>query len=237
MQDPGLRDPRDVALELHSLLVDATGVESFLVEVARRAAGAVDRAQSCGVTVRDTATSRILGATTDEFAQRMDDVQYAADDGPCLTCLREGVAISVPDIRSDQRWPAFARRAAEEGAGSSLSVPMVVRERTVGTLNLYSRSAHALDTTDRAQAAQFAGYTAAAVALALELAEREQREHHLETALRSRSTIDQAMGVLMGQAHITAAAAFRILRQRSHNANVKLRDVAAAVIADATRQQ
>jgi AmiR/NasT family two-component response regulator len=107
----------------------------------------------------------------------------------------------------------------------------------VGTLNLYSRTAHALDTTDGAQAAQFAGYTAAAVALALELAEREQREHHLETALRSRSTIDQAMGVLMGQAHITAAAAFRILRQRSHNANVKLRDVAAAVIADATRQQ
>jgi GAF domain-containing protein len=234
--EPGPRDPRDAALELQTLLLDAVGVESFLVEVARRAAGAVSRAQSCGITVQATATSRVLGATTDEFARRMDDVQYAVDDGPCLTCLRQGVSVPVADIRNDRRWPAFARRGTEEGAGSSLSVPMIARERTVGALNLYSRDAHALTEGDRARATQFAGFAAGAVALALQLAEHEEREHHLETALRSRSTIDQAMGVLMAQAHLTADEAFETLRQRSQHTNTKLRDVAIAVIAEAARR-
>jgi GAF domain-containing protein len=146
VSDP--QQPGSLAIELQSLLLAADGIESFLLEVARRAAGTVDRAQSCGVTVQATATSRMLGATTDEFAQRMDDVQYATDDGPCLTCLREGVPVLVADIRSERRWPAFVRRGTQEGAGTSLSVPLSVAERTVGALNLYRRAANALTEGD-----------------------------------------------------------------------------------------
>ena len=235
MPEPGPRDPRDAALELQTLLLDAVGVESFLVEVARRTAGAVPGARSCGITVQATANSQMLGASTDEFARRMDDVQYAVDDGPCLTALRHGVPVVIVDIRTDRRWPAFTRRGAEEGAGSSLSVPMIVRDRTVGALNLYSPDAHALTEADCPGAVEFAGFAAAVVALALRLAEYEQRRHHLETALHSRSTIDQAMGVLMAQARLAADEAFETLRQRSQHTNTKLRDVAAAVIAEAVR--
>jgi GAF domain-containing protein len=237
MAASGPRHPRDVAIELQALLLGADGIESFLAEVAGRAAGAVDRAQSCGVTVQASPTTRMLGATTDEFAQRMDEVQYALDDGPCLTCLREGEPVLIPDIRAERRWPAFVRRGAQEGAGASMSVPLIVDERTVGALNLYSRVAHGLTDDDRSRAAQLAAQAAGAVALALLLAEREERERHLETALRSRSVIDQAMGVLMGQARISADEAFEVLRRRSQSANVKLRDLAAALIAEATRRR
>jgi len=232
VQESGPRDARDTALELQTLLLGAAGVEEFLVEVARRATGAVGRARSCGITARAAPASPVFGGTSDELAERMDEVQYTVDDGPCLTCLREGTLVSVDDIRSDERWPAFARRGVQEGAGSSLSVPLTVQERTVGALNLYSRAARALTEADRARAAEFAGRAAAAVALAVQLAEHRQREHHLELALQSRSTIDQAMGVLMAQARISADEAFEILRRRSQHANVKLRDVAAAVVAE-----
>jgi GAF domain-containing protein len=229
------QDFRSVAVELQSLLLGADGIESFLADVATAGAGAVDRAQSCGVTVQATPTSRVMGATTDEFAQRMDDVQYAVNDGPCLTCLREGDPVLVADIRADSRWPAFARRGTQEGAGASLSVPMSVGSQTVGALNLYTRTANSLTDTDRTRAEQFAAQAAGAVALALRLAQREERERNLEAALSSRSVIDQAMGVLMAQARINADAAFDVLRRRSQTANVKLRDVAATVIAEATR--
>ena len=149
MQESGLRDARDAALDLQTLLVAAAEVESFLGEVARRAADAVRRVQSCGITVQGAASSPVLGATTDELAYRMDAAQYEVDDGPCLACLRRGVPVSVPDIPSDQRWPAFTRRGAQEGAGSSLSVPLVVQEKTVGALNLYSRTTHGLSEADR----------------------------------------------------------------------------------------
>lgn len=69
------------------------------------------------------------------------------------------------------------------------------------------------------------------------LAAREERGRHLESALSSRTTIDQALGVLMGQRRITAAQAFDVLRRRSQQTDTKLRDVAATVIADATRDR
>jgi len=58
-------------------------------------------------------------------------------------------------------------------------LPLSVAERTVGALNLYSRAANALTEADRARAAHFAAQAAGAVALALRLAEREERERHL----------------------------------------------------------
>jgi GAF domain-containing protein len=111
-----------------------------------------------------------------------------------------------------------------KGAGTSLSMPLSMAEHTVGALNLYSRAANSLTEADRARAAHSAAHAAGAVALALRLAEREERERHLETALRSRSVIDQAMGVLIGQAGITADQAFEVLRLRSQSLNVKLRE-------------
>jgi AmiR/NasT family two-component response regulator len=90
---------------------------------------------------------------------------------------------------------------------------------------------------DRTRATEFARRAAAVVALAAQRADHERREHHLENALRSRSIIDQAMGVLMGQAHVTAEEAFEMLRRRSQHSNTKLRDVAATVVADAVRHR
>ncbi|MFC4947989.1 GAF and ANTAR domain-containing protein [Pseudonocardia sp. GCM10023141] len=235
--DPDAVESGGVTVELQSILLGAEGIEAFLTEVARWAAGTVDRAQACGVTVQATPSSRMLGATTDEFAQRMDAAQYAVDDGPCLHAMRHGVTVLVDDIASDEQWPAFSARGRKEGAGASLSVPLVVLGTSVGALNLYSRKPFGLTVEDQARAAQFAHQAAGAVALGLQLAERENREQHLEVALRSRTIIDQAIGVLMGQAGIGPDEAFGILRIRSQHTNVKLRDVAAAVLADVTRKR
>lgn len=58
----------------------------------------------------------------------------------------------------------------------------------------------------------------------------DERAFHLEQALVSRSTIDQALGVLMAQNACTSEEAFGILRRESQSRNVKLRDVAALII-------
>jgi hypothetical protein len=48
------REPGTIALELQKLLIGADGVESFLADAARYAAGAVPHAQSVGITVSAT---------------------------------------------------------------------------------------------------------------------------------------------------------------------------------------
>jgi hypothetical protein len=97
-------------------------------------------------------------------------------------------------------------------------------------LNCYSVGDAFLDdgAVDRAQ--QFIEELAFTLRLALRLAQRATEVSQLQEALASWSTIDQALGVLMTQNRCTRDEAFGILRRASQNRNVKLRDVAAAVI-------
>lgn len=228
------RDARSVAPDLLAVLFGSDRVESFLADVARSAAGMVEEALSCGLTVQATPRSRTLGAASDHLADRMDAIQYDVGDGPCLTALRTAGLVVVEDIGADGRWPEFSRRGRREGVATSLSVPLLVRERAVGALNLYGRQVGAITPADRARAQQFADQAAGAVALAARLAEAEHTAQHLSAALRSRSTIDQAIGAVMGQARISAEAAFDLLRLRSQHTNTKLRDVAAAMLVEIT---
>jgi hypothetical protein len=63
----------------------------------------------------------------------------------------------------------------------------------------------------------------------------EQRQQ-LEQALASRTVIDQALGILMGQQRSTAEEAFTLLRMRSQSSQQKLRDVATALVTRVTGQ-
>jgi GAF domain-containing protein len=219
--------------DLGELLLGEPGVEAFLTAVARLAAGEVPAALDCGLTVQVRPDVRPWSATSGEFARRMDAVQYEVDDGPCLTCLRLGAPVEVGDISADERWSEYRARGIAEGVAASLSIPLSVGADTMGALNLYARTPHAFTDADRERAGQLAQLAAGAVRLALLLAEREHRSRHLETALTSRSTIDQALGILMGRHQITAAEAFDVLRRRSQLTNTKLRDVAAGLVAGA----
>lgn len=53
----------------------------------------------------------------------------------------------------------------------------------------------------------------------------------LAESVATRSVIDQALGVLMDQNRCDAGQAFETLRRASNNRNVKLRDLAAEIVA------
>jgi AmiR/NasT family two-component response regulator len=97
-------------------------------------------------------------------------------------------------------------------------------------LNIYSGQPHAFDETARASAERFAAEASRVVALAVRLAEHAELADNLRIALASRATIDQALGVIMGQNRCTAEDAFNVLRTASQNRNVKLREIAARII-------
>ena len=78
---------------------------------------------------------------------------------------------------------------------------------------------------------------ARALRLCLLLAEQTERAEHLQSAMATRSTIDQALGVIMGQNRISRDEAFAILRSASQHRNVKLREVAAMLIENLTGHQ
>ncbi|MGH3499894.1 MAG: GAF and ANTAR domain-containing protein [Nocardioidaceae bacterium] len=216
------------------LLVDNETLHEFLAGLAVEAAADVDGALSAGVTVQRGSHQPITFGSSDTFANRLDEFQYAADDGPCLHALRTGVTVEIDDANTEVRWTAYTANGVAEGVQASLSVPLLVDGQSLGALNLYARAPRAFTDVDRANAARFADQAAGALAVALRLAERTVVAEQLKTALASRYVIDQALGVLMQRQHCDAHKAFGLLRQRSQHTNRKLRDVAAALITDTT---
>ena len=166
--------------------------------------------------------------STDDLAQRVDDAQYDAGEGPCLAAGRDAVTYVVDDMRAETRWPAFAPVAAERGALSSMSLPVTVNGRCVGALNLYSDAVAGF--RDAAEVGTLLARQAGVAFANALLAEQ------LEEAMRSRAVIEQAKGILIADRGCDADEAFELLRQASQRENAKLRDVAARIVNGRTRR-
>ena len=80
------------------------------------------------------------------------------------------------------------------------------------------------------RAEQLAENASGALSLALRLASYAALTDQLRSSLASRTVIDQAIGVIMAQERCTQGRAFDLLRSASQNRNVKLRDIAAAIV-------
>ncbi len=76
----------------------------------------------------------------------------------------------------------------------------------------------------------FAAQAAAAITMTMRYADQVTLTEQLRTALTSRSVIDQAMGIIMGQRRCTAEEAFAVLRAASQRRNIRLRDVARELV-------
>ena len=152
----------------------------------------------------------------------IDRVQYEVRQGPCLSSAWEKITVLADDLRTDTRWPEFARRAADFGVLSMLSIQLYVRDEEMGSLNLYSRTASGFDDDDENMGLVFASHAAVAMVGA-------QHENDLIAALVGRDIIGQAKGILMERYHITDRAAFAVLVRTSQERNRKLRDLAVAL--------
>ena len=153
------------------------------------------------------------------------------DTGPCLESMRTGTVVRVEDMAAEHRWTPYPARAAELGVRSSLSLPLVVEGRSSGALNFYATAPRAFGADDEAAAARWAGQATGALTVALRIADSDERAQSLLGGLDTRALIGQAVGLLMAQERCTAAQAFDLLRIASQRRNVKLRDVAAGMVA------
>lgn len=166
-------------------------------------------------------------AATDQVARDVDAIQYALGTGPCVDAILENSVFRTGDLRVDERWPVFGRRAAETtGILSMLSFRLYMEDdEMIAALNVYSRELDAFD-----QSAQTVGMLLAShAALALGGVLAQQRVANLERALASNREIGVAMGILMASHAVTREQAFDLLRITSQNTNRKLVAIATDV--------
>jgi GAF domain-containing protein len=172
---------------------------------------------------------------TGDLATELDESQYERGHGPCLDAIRLGDVMYVLDSRTETRWPGFSEAAVQHGALSSLSLPIPVTADLAAGLNVYATEPNAFSDADRAGLSSLVDFAGMAIAN-LQMVETTQTlVEQMQAAMHSRAVIDQARGILMARHRCDPDAAFAMLREASQHSNRKLRDIAAEIVAQATR--
>lgn len=174
-------------------------------------------------------------AATDQTVLDMDADQYATGEGPCVDASVQGRWFHTESLDQETRWPAFTPRARELGIEAILSSPLVVEERPVGALNIYSRTAAAFSDKDQELAAIFASEASIILRGAGADVSDDQLSVRLQEALESRQIIARAEGVVMEREGISADDAYHLLVTFSRSDNQPLIQRAADVV-DSTRR-
>lgn len=225
---------------LLEVLEHEEGLDVVLDRLARTALLAISGADAVTVTVHEESGPRTVSATSAHVLP-VDQVQYAAGEGPDLEAARtrEPLRVSVAEV--GERWPAFAEVARAAGVRSFLSVPVVIPaaddrgEELVGSLNAYGHDDGAFAPVDSSLLQLLTAAAVAAVGNARRYLRSQALVRQLRAALVSRPVIEQAKGVLMAVHGLDADRAFAMLVRQSQRENLKLHEVARRFLTNLNR--
>lgn len=184
-----------------------------------------------GLLVADNHGGLNVVAASSEQARVLELFQLQHAEGPCLDCYRSGRPVSCPDLSAESgRWPDFVPKALDTGFVAVHALPMRLRERVIGGMNLFTATSGGLDAERLAVAQALTDVAAIGLLQERAITQRELLAEQLQTALNNRLAFEQAKGILAERGDITLGEASEVLRAYARRHDRKLTDVAGAVV-------
>lgn len=212
------------------LVAGRSDVVDLLSELTAECARLLDVAAAGLLLADDRAVLHVMAASSDQVTH-VEVLQIQRGQGPCLDCFRDGRPVRVPDLsREIDIWPQFVPVAVAAGFASVHAVPMRLRDTVLGALGLFGAVAGPLNQADLQLAQGMADV--ASIALVQDRAVNDQRvvNDQLQLALTGRVVLEQAKGVLSRTAEVDMATSFAILRRYARDHNLRLSELAEAVV-------
>lgn len=218
--------------QIHNLLLTSDNIAEFLDAFVHSLARSLSTQREVYCTVTLLRPKRPTPvASSHEQLKALDEIQHYEGDGPCLTAARENRVVYVPDTREDTRWPDYGKAAADIGIYTALGVPLDLDGEAAAALDVYSDRPQAFDEPTIALIKREVHAASSALRLALRLESQRDAERDLKAAMSSRTVINLAVGIVMGQNRCSQEQAVDILVKASNHRNLKLRDLATELVA------
>lgn len=216
------------------MLADSLVEDYDIVDLLDRLAVACVRllgVTAAGLLLDDQRGNLAVIASSSEETRLLEVFQLQNDEGPCLDCVRGGAAVVSADLDADRvRWPLFASFALEAGFRSVVALPLRLRQQTIGGLNLFDERAVPVTPGDQLLAQALADVATIGILQQRSAQRSAVLAEHLQHALNSRVVIEQAKGILAERNGLSMQAAFAALRLYARDQNIKLTDLAIAVV-------
>jgi GAF domain-containing protein len=150
-----------------------------------------------------------------------------------VTAFRTGQNVAVRELGAAEHalWPQYCETAASVGITSVASLPMRVDGHVVGALDLFSPVRRDWDDEELAAAEVMANMATAYLLHASHHRRQVELTTQLQTALDSRTVIEQAKGLLAADHEISMDAAFELMRRHARSHHETVHDVADRIVA------
>ncbi len=197
-------------------------LDSTLTQITTAAVEVLPHVQLASITIHHADGTLVTVAPTDDLLHRIDSAQHRLQEGPCYAAATTERSVVSSDLARDPRFPRYGPAAVKEGVRSQIGIRLFDGPRTNAALNLYSTEHEAFDDVDSVSAL-FAHQAGQVIGYAQEIG-------NLAQAVRTRTTIGQAVGIVMERYKLNDQRAFAFLQRLSSHRNVKLRLVAQEIV-------
>ena len=139
--------------------------------------------------------------------------------------IKTKMPTAVYDVREEKNY-RFKELAIKEDLTSMLSVPMVVKDKAIGAINVYTKERHrfAQEEIDVLQ------MVANQAAVAVENTHLMEEALKAKEALETRKLIERAKGVLMRLNNLNEEAAHKVIHKKSMDSCRSMKEIAESII-------
>ena len=139
--------------------------------------------------------------------------------------VKTKTSIAIDDVRREKRY-FYRELAIKEGLTSMLAVPMIVKDRAVGVINVYTKEPHCF-TQDEIGVLQMVANQAA---VAVENTKLMEESLKAREALETRKLVERAKGALMKMQNLSEEAAHRIIHKKSMDTCKSMKEIAESIL-------
>ena len=197
--DVSLHDVHQALVELGKLRFGEMGVEDAIREIVHTTHAMFD-VDGAGLMLADAEQHlRSVAASDDRFAH-LEELQIHHQEGPCIDAFDVKELVSAEDLADDRRWPKFSDAAVARKVRAVLASPLPYNQDAVGVVAVLSEQRRPWSAEGELALLAFTDLAALLIASMMQGEQQSELAVQLQGALNSRQVIEQAKGVLIGQA-------------------------------------
>ncbi|WP_181365164.1 ANTAR domain-containing protein [Arthrobacter sp. HMWF013] len=189
----------------------------------------------CGSPVESTVTllrpeTAPCTAATHDGAGALSRWEQHTGRGPTARALNGDLSIILNDHGLDERWPGYVAGLRTAGYHSAMAIPLQLKRGYRAALTLYAAQANVFAPAAAPHILSFSDVAAKSLTLSLQVRADLVLAAELRTELASRTEIDTACGVIMGQDQCSYEEALLALTEAAANKDLAVREVARTII-------
>lgn len=133
--------------------------------------------------------------------------------------------VSIYDVTKEKEYK-YKDIAKKEGLASLLCVPLMVKGRAIGVINLYTSKPHKFSTNEINMLTAVGNQAA----MVIENTELMVKSKIIQEELETRKLVEKAKGILMKEKNLSEDDAYRTIQKYSMDSRKSMRQVAEAII-------